>query len=97
MVREKKTSGTTGFIMETSIRDRNSTDVIRPAVPGVASNLKKEIWTVHDRSAATVIGSLLGRDKPAILVRLFVQPMTNAIVAQPLAALTAKHHLRLGL
>ena len=40
---------------------------------------------------------MLGRDKPAVLVRLFVQPMTNAIVAQPLAALTAKHHLRLGL
>ncbi|HEX3149308.1 MAG TPA: hypothetical protein VHR66_14640 [Gemmataceae bacterium] len=40
---------------------------------------------------------MIGRDKPAVLVRLFVQPMTNAIVAQPLAALTAKHHLRLGL
>ena len=40
---------------------------------------------------------MLGRDKPAVLVRLFVQPMSNAIVAQPLAALTAKHHLRLGL
>ena len=40
---------------------------------------------------------MLGRDKPAVLVRLFVQPMPNAIVAQPLAALTAKHHLRLGL
>jgi hypothetical protein len=40
---------------------------------------------------------MLGRDKPAILVRLFVQPVSNAIVALPLAALTAKHHLRLGL
>jgi len=37
------------------------------------------------------------RDKPAVLVRLFVQPVPNAIVALPLAALTAKHHLRLGL
>ena len=40
---------------------------------------------------------MLGRDNPAILVRLFVQPIPNAIVALPLAALTAKHHLRLGL
>ena len=41
--------------------------------------------------------AMLGRDKPAVLVRLFVQPMTNAIVALPLAALTPKQHLRLGL
>jgi hypothetical protein len=40
---------------------------------------------------------MLGRDKPAVLVRLFVQPVPNTIVALPLAALTAKHHLRLGL
>jgi hypothetical protein len=40
---------------------------------------------------------MLGRDKPAVLVRLFVHPMTNAILALPLAALTAKQHLRLGL
>ena len=40
---------------------------------------------------------MLGRDKPAVLVRLFVQPSHNTILAQPLAALTAKHHLRLGL
>jgi hypothetical protein len=40
---------------------------------------------------------MLGRDKPAVLVRLFVQPVSNTIVALPLAALTAKHHLRLGL
>jgi hypothetical protein len=40
---------------------------------------------------------MLGRDKPAVLARLFVQPLTNTIVALPLAALTAKHHLRLGL
>ena len=41
--------------------------------------------------------AMLGRDHPAVLVRLFVQPVTNAIVALPLAALTPKHHLRLGL
>src|SRR3954468_8996062 len=40
---------------------------------------------------------MLGRDKPAVLVRLFVRPVPNTIVALPLAALTAKHHLRLGL
>jgi hypothetical protein len=40
---------------------------------------------------------MLGRDKPAVLVRLFVQPLANTIGALPLAALTAKHHLRLGL
>jgi hypothetical protein len=41
--------------------------------------------------------AMLGRDRPAVLVRLFVQPVPNTIVALPLAALTAKHHLRLGL
>jgi hypothetical protein len=41
--------------------------------------------------------AMLGRDKPAVLVRLFVQPVPNTIVALPLAALTPKHHLRLGL
>jgi hypothetical protein len=40
---------------------------------------------------------MLGRDKPAVLVRLFVQPVPNTIVALPLAVLTPKHHLRLGL
>lgn len=41
--------------------------------------------------------AMLGKDKPAVLVRLFIQPTTNTIVALPLAALTTKHHLRLGL
>jgi hypothetical protein len=40
---------------------------------------------------------MLGRERPAVLVRLFVQPVSNAIAALPLAAMTAKHHLRLGL
>jgi hypothetical protein len=40
---------------------------------------------------------MLGKDKPAVLARLYIQPMTNTIVSLPLAALTAKHHLRLGL
>ncbi len=37
------------------------------------------------------------KDRHAVLVRLFVQPLTNTIEAQPLAALAEKHHLRLGL
>lgn len=40
---------------------------------------------------------MLGREKPAVLARLYLQPTTNAIAALPLAALTAKQHLRLGL
>ena len=40
---------------------------------------------------------MLVKDKPAVLVRLFVQPMSNTLVALPLAAITAKHHIRLGL
>jgi hypothetical protein len=40
---------------------------------------------------------MLGKDRPALLVRLFVRPATNSVAAYPLAALTAKHHLRLGL
>ncbi|HMF09977.1 MAG TPA: hypothetical protein VKJ00_12630, partial [Thermoanaerobaculia bacterium] len=41
--------------------------------------------------------AMLGRDRPAILVHLFVQPVSNTIVALPVAALTSKHQLRLGL
>ncbi|MSR55984.1 MAG: hypothetical protein EXS09_22335 [Gemmataceae bacterium] len=41
--------------------------------------------------------AMIGKDKPAVLVKLFVQPMANTIVALPLAALTSKQHLRLGL
>jgi hypothetical protein len=37
------------------------------------------------------------RDRPALLARLFVQLLTNTIVAQPLALLTPEKHLRLGL
>jgi len=40
---------------------------------------------------------MLNDDHPAVLVRLFIQPLPNTIVALPLAALTPKHHLRLGL
>jgi hypothetical protein len=35
--------------------------------------------------------------EPAVLVSLFFEPQHNAIVAQPLAALTEQTHLRLGL
>jgi len=37
-----------------------------------------------------------GMEKPAVLVRLFVQPIANAIYAQPLAVITPSKHLRLG-
>jgi hypothetical protein len=50
-------------------------------------------------NAANLIraASMLGKDKPAVLVRLFVHPTTFALQGTPLAALTPKHHLRLGL
>jgi hypothetical protein len=50
-------------------------------------------------NAANLIraAGMMNKDRPALLVRLFVLPVPNAIVALPLAALTAKHHLRLGL
>ncbi|HWG44440.1 MAG TPA: SWIM zinc finger family protein [Gemmataceae bacterium] len=40
---------------------------------------------------------MVGKDRPAVLARLFVRPVANTVVACPLAALTPKHHLRLGL
>jgi hypothetical protein len=40
---------------------------------------------------------MIGKDRPALLVRLFVRPVANSVAAYPLAALTAIHHLRLGL
>ena len=43
------------------------------------------------------VAGMLGHEKPGLLVRLYLLPLQNAIVGLPLAALTAKHHLRLGL
>jgi hypothetical protein len=40
---------------------------------------------------------MLGKDHPALLVRLYLLPLPNAIVGLPLAVVTPKHHLRLGL
>ncbi len=37
------------------------------------------------------------RPQPALLARLFVRPLTGAVVAQPLALLTPEKHLRLGI
>ncbi len=37
------------------------------------------------------------RKQPALLARLFVQPLNNTIVAQPLALYTAEKHLRVGI
>ena len=59
-----------------------------------AADQRKDYSNVANLARAM---GMLGRDKPAILVRMFVQPMPNTIVALPLAALTAKQHLRLGL
>jgi hypothetical protein len=42
-------------------------------------------------------GGMFTKDRPALLARLFLQPLSNSIAAEPLALLTAKHHLRLGL
>jgi len=39
---------------------------------------------------------MIGKDKPAVLVRFYVLPLTNMVLAVPLAAVSAKHHLRLG-
>jgi hypothetical protein len=40
---------------------------------------------------------MLGKARPALLARLFLRPLDNTIVAQPLALVTPQHHLRLGL
>jgi hypothetical protein len=40
---------------------------------------------------------MLSEGKPGVLVRLYVLPLSNTIVGLPLAAVTQKHHLRLGL
>lgn len=40
---------------------------------------------------------MLGKERPALLARLFLRPASNTVAAYPLALLTAKHHLRLGL
>ncbi len=39
---------------------------------------------------------MMGKDKPALLVRFYLQPLTNTVFGLPLAALSPKHHLRLG-
>ena len=59
-----------------------------------AADQRKDYSNVANLARAM---GMLGRDKPAVLVRMFVQPMPNTIVVLPLAALTAKQHLRLGL
>src|SRR5262249_25817915 len=39
---------------------------------------------------------MLGKDRPAVLARVYLNLKTNAVVADPLAILTPQHHLRLG-
>jgi len=50
-----------------------------------------------DHNVANLVRAAGMLKGPAVLVRLHVVPVANAIVAQPLAALTPEHHLRLGL
>jgi hypothetical protein len=40
---------------------------------------------------------MMGREKPGVLVRFYLSPMTNTILGLPLAAVSPKAHLRLGL
>lgn len=40
---------------------------------------------------------MLGKERPAVLARLLPRPTTNSVAACPLALVTSKHHLRLGL
>jgi hypothetical protein len=60
----------------------------------VAADRRKEYSNVANLIRAA---GMLGNDRPAVLVRLFVLPVENAVVAEPLAALTPEHHLRLGI
>ena len=60
----------------------------------VAADRRKDYSSVANLVRAA---GMLGKDRPAVLVRLFLRPVENAIVAEPLAALTTQHHLRLGL
>ena len=50
-----------------------------------------------DHNVANLVRAAGMLATPAVLARLHVVPVLNAIVAQPLAALTPDHHLRLGL
>lgn len=59
-----------------------------------AGDIRKD----YSNAANLVRGvGMLGKDQPAVLVRLFVRTTMNSIAAQPLALLTPKTHLRLGL
>jgi hypothetical protein len=39
---------------------------------------------------------MMGKDKPALLVRLYMLPLANTVLGLPLAAVSPKNHLRLG-
>ncbi len=49
----------------------------------------------HVRNLVRAAG-MLGKDRPAVLARLFLRPRDNSLVAEPLAVLTPQTHLRLG-
>jgi hypothetical protein len=52
---------------------------------------------VGDRNVANLVRAAGMMPAPTVLVRLHYRPIPYGVVAQPLAALTAEHHLRLGL
>ncbi len=60
----------------------------------VAADRRKDYSNVANLVRAA---GMLGNDRPAVLARLFVRPVENAVVAEPLALITPEHHLRLGL
>ena len=39
---------------------------------------------------------MMGKDKPALLVRFYLSPLANTVLGLPLAAVSPKNHLRLG-
>ncbi|WP_020470206.1 hypothetical protein [Zavarzinella formosa] len=59
-----------------------------------AGDMRKDYSNVANLARGT---AMLGKDQPAVLVRLFVRMTMNTIAAQPLALITPKVHLRLGL
>jgi uncharacterized protein (TIGR02996 family) len=52
---------------------------------------------VGDRNVANLVRAAGTLPAPALLIRLHARPIPYGVVAQPLAALTPEHHVRLGL
>ncbi len=43
------------------------------------------------------VAGMLSKEKPAVLVRLYTQLLTNTVLGVPLAVVSPKHHVRLGI